>query len=111
MGVLVERKYALPVLLLYLVSTNALKLAYVVLVCCARSTVCAKFTNLTVRAEKERRTFLRHELSYLSNDRLYFSDQWRQEYRYARELSAINYITTIWYRTDRIPSQEGSKRE
>jgi hypothetical protein len=52
-----QRKDSIPVLFLYLGSTNAFKSAYIVLVSGARSTVCAKFTNFTVRAEKERRTF------------------------------------------------------
>jgi hypothetical protein len=57
MRVLMQRKDALPVLFLYLRSTNAFKSAYVVIIGGARSTVCAKFTNFTVRAEKERLTF------------------------------------------------------
>jgi hypothetical protein len=105
-----QRKDSLPVLFLYLRSTNAFKSAYVVLLNGARSAVCAKFANFTVRAEKERRTFLRPESSYFSKDRVYFGDQWGQEYRYAREMSARYYISTIWYRTDRITNQEGSKR-
>jgi hypothetical protein len=50
----------------------------------------------------ERRTVLRHEASYLSNDRLYFGDQWKHGYRYPRELIAIDYMFMMRYRADRI---------
>ena len=96
MGVLVQRKDPLSVLLLYLLSSESLNQAHVVFCNRTRLATGSEFTYLAVRTEKKCWVPLSGQIVDATDHACHFSDEAFKGYYGACEILPVDYLSVRW---------------